>query len=73
MLKIPGEILHPFLHLQAEMENIQRETDIYLFFILRGYSSRNHFFLAEMDETPGEMVHPFLHLQAEMENIYREK
>jgi hypothetical protein len=22
MLKIPGEILHPFLHLQAEMENI---------------------------------------------------
>jgi hypothetical protein len=31
MVKIPSEMLHPFLHSQAETENMQREMDIYFF------------------------------------------
>jgi hypothetical protein len=61
MDKIQSEILHPFLHLQAEMENTYREK-LDFFFILRGCSRRNGYFPAEMLKILTEMVHPFLHL-----------
>jgi hypothetical protein len=62
-------MLHPFLHLQREMEKVYRDMNKYFFFILSRSSRGYRFFLAEMDYISGEMLHPFLHLQREMEKV----